>query len=296
MKKYFVLTILVSLMTVLFAGVFSAGAYQTNSPSFSVSDVVVDKNVSILARDFPADTKILVQMRKFDTQDPYINVAKFNTQAGGSFTVTFPIPEELHGVKKVELVLTDQKELVISSFFEVAVVEEVAPTPQVILINPTSQATVEPPAAPVDEKQDNSVVLANPTLQPPAVQKRAICDRCLVPMFRIVSVQRGKSVEIETLNFPLYTDFVVRMGYFTDPKTCTPVGCFVPAEMKPGNIFVGYEVGTYSSGENASEKVCFNIPAAIQYLSPIYIRFDEVCGGCGYYSFNFFWNNTHSTN
>jgi hypothetical protein len=296
MKKYFVLTILVSLMTVLFAGVFSAGAYQTNSPSFSISDVVVDKNVSILARDFPADTKILVQMRKFDTQDPYINVAKFNTQAGGSFTVTFPIPEELHGVKKVELVLTDQKELVISSFFEVAVVEEVAPTPQVILINPTSQATVEPPAAPVDEKQDNSVVLANPTLQPPAVQKRAICDRCLVPMFRIVSVQRGKSVEIETLNFPLYTDFVVRMGYFTDPKTCTPAGCFVPAEMKPGNIFVGYEVGTYSTGENASEKVCFNIPAAIQYLSPIYIRFDEACGGCGYYSFNFFWNNTHSTN
>lgn len=296
MKKYFVLTILVSLMTVLFAGVFSAGAYQTNSPSFSVSDVVVDKNVSILARDFPADTKILVQMRKFDTQDPYINVAKFNTQAGGSFTVTFPIPEELHGVKKVELVLTDQKELVISSFFEVAVVEEVAPTPQVILINPTPQATVAPPAAPVDEKQDNSVVLANPTLQPPAVQKRAICDRCLVPMFKIVSVQRGKSVEIETLNFPLYTDFVVRMGYFTDPKTCTPAGCFVPAEMKPGNIFVGYEVGTYSTGENASEKVCFNIPAAIQYLSPIYIRFDEACGGCGYYSFNFFWNNTHSTN
>lgn len=296
MKKYYVLTILVSLMTVLFAGVFSAGAYQTNSPSFSISDVVVDKNVSILARDFPADTKILVQMRKFDTQDPYINVAKFNTQAGGSFTVTFPIPEELHGVKKVELVLTDQKELVISSFFEVAVVEEVAPTPQVILINPTPQATVAPPVAPVDEKQDNSVVLANPTLQPPAVQKRAICDRCLVPMFKIVSVQRGKSVEIETLNFPLYTDFVVRMGYFTDPKTCTPAGCFVPAEMKPGNIFVGYEVGTYSTGENASEKVCFNIPAAIQYLSPIYIRFDEACGGCGYYSFNFFWNNTHSTN
>jgi hypothetical protein len=155
---------------------------------------------------------------------------------------------------------------------------------------------VAPPAAPVDEKQDNSVVLANPTLQPPAVQKRAICDRCLVPMFKIVSVQRGKSVEIETLNFPLYTDFVVRMGYFTDPKTCTPAGCFVPAEMKPGNIFVGYEVGTYSTGENASEKVCFNIPAAIQYLSPIYIRFDEACGGCGYYSFNFFWNNTHSTN
>ena len=296
MKKYYVLTILVSLMTVLFAGVFSAGAYQTNSPSFSISDVVVDKNVSILARDFPADTKILVQMRKFDTQDPYINVAKFNTQAGGSFTVTFPIPEELHGVKKVELVLTDQKELVISSFFEVAVVEEVAPTPQVILINPTPQATVAPPVAPVDEKQDNSVVLATPTLQPPAVQKRAICDRCLVPMFKIVSVQRGKSVEIETLNFPLYTDFVVRMGYFTDPKTCTPAGCFVPAEMKPGNIFVGYEVGTYSTGENASEKVCFNIPAAIQYLSPIYIRFDEACGGCGYYSFNFFWNNTHSTN
>ena len=296
MKKLSILTILVSLMAVLFAGVFSASAYQTSSPSFSVSDVVVDESVTILARDFPADTEILVQMKEFDSQDPYIDVAKFNSQDGGSFSVTFPIPAELYGVNKVELVLTDQQALVIPSFFEISVVEEPVDAPMVVTINPAPQATMVPPVAPVAEKQDNSVVLVNPIIQPPVVQNRAICDRCLVPMFKIASVQRGKSVEVETLNFPLYTDFVVRMGYFTDPKTCTPAGCFIPAEMKKGNIFIGYEVGTYSTGANASEKVSFDIPAAIQYLSPMYIRFDEACGGCGYYSFNYFWNNNYPVN
>lgn len=296
MRKNSVVILLVSLLAVLISGVLSVNAYQAGVPSFSVSDVVVNESVTIVAREFPANTEILVKMRTFATEDAYIAVARFNTESGGNFSVTFPIPAELFGIDKVEVVLTDEKALTIPSFFEIKVAEEAAPTPMTVTINPAPQATMVPPAAPVAEKQDNPVALVNPLVQPPVVQKPNVCDRCLVPMFKIVGVQRGKSVEVETLNFPLYTDFVVRMGYFTDPKTCTPAGCFIPAEMKPGNIFVGYEVGTYNSGGNASEKVTFNIPAAIQYLSPMYIRFDETCGGCGYYSFNYFWNNTYPIN
>ncbi len=295
-KTFFL--IIVELVVVLALGIMSVRASGDLAPSFSVTDVMVDESVSILTRDFPAQTEFTVRMKDLASIGDFVDVARFNSQAGGSFAVTFPIPEELFGVRNVSMTLTDGKGLSITGSFSITVYEETLPVlpevtiepiggQEIVLQNPVPVATVVP--------QNEPIVLVNPIIQQPVpvAPRRAPCNRCAVPMFKIVGVVKNQSVEVETLNFPLQTDFIVRMGYFSDPKTCTPMGCFIPSEMGPDKIFVGFEAGTYSSGNNVSERATFQIPAAIKHMSPLYVRFDEVCGGCGYYSFNYFWNNNY---
>ena len=94
-----------------------------------------------------------------------------------------------------------------------------------------------------------------------------------VPVFFIASVVKNKSVTITTYNFPAYDQFKVLMG---------------PYGSKGIN---GIKVGNYSSGNGASKTVTYQIPASLKGSYRIAIRLQSTTGS-GYFSYNWFYNNT----
>jgi hypothetical protein len=93
-----------------------------------------------------------------------------------------------------------------------------------------------------------------------------------IPTIWIVGVQRDNSVTIQTHNFPPGLTFDVLMG----PMGTRGVG--------------GYYVGTLNSGSGGTLSATFTIPVQLQGLPQIAIRTQNL--PTGYYSYNWFWNNT----
>jgi hypothetical protein len=93
-----------------------------------------------------------------------------------------------------------------------------------------------------------------------------------IPVFYITAVDKDNTVSIKTYNFPANRTFVVRMGKF-------------------GTLGIGgVEVATTLSGTGGTFTATYNIPASLKGLARIAIRLDGTSGG--YYSYNWFWNNT----
>jgi hypothetical protein len=92
-----------------------------------------------------------------------------------------------------------------------------------------------------------------------------------VPTFTIVSVVRDTSVTIRTSNFPANQTFTARMG---------PIGT---------RGIGGTSVGTTNSGSGGSFTATYNIPAHLRGSYQIAIRLDSPSG---YFSYNWFYNNT----
>lgn len=91
------------------------------------------------------------------------------------------------------------------------------------------------------------------------------------PTIAITSVQQGTSVTIQTYNYPAGQTFTARLG-------------------KMGTQGIGGTVvGTLDSGAGGSLSATFNIPEALKNEAQIAIRLDS---NMGYYSFNWFYNNT----
>ena len=93
-----------------------------------------------------------------------------------------------------------------------------------------------------------------------------------IPTFSIVSVVRNSTVTIRTRNFPPNLKFDVLMG-----------------SMGTRGIN-GYYVGTINSGSGGALTATFSIPAELVNHSRIAIRTQNLA--TGYYSFNWFYNNT----
>lgn len=94
-----------------------------------------------------------------------------------------------------------------------------------------------------------------------------------IPTFSIVSVEAGKTVSIQTSNFPPNQTFTVRMG---------------PMGSKGVN---GVVVGTLNSGVGGVLKATFNIPAQFQTAYQVAIR-AETAHANPYFAYNWFYNNT----
>ena len=93
-----------------------------------------------------------------------------------------------------------------------------------------------------------------------------------IPTFSITTVQQGASVSILTNNFPAGQTFTVKMGEF-------------------GTAGVGgIVVGTTESGAGGSIAATYSIPAELAYRDRIAVRLE---GPLGYYSYNWFYNNTY---
>ncbi|GJM40542.1 MAG: hypothetical protein DHS20C20_08240 [Ardenticatenaceae bacterium] len=92
-----------------------------------------------------------------------------------------------------------------------------------------------------------------------------------IPTISITSVQQGTSVTFQTYNYPAGQTFTVRMG-------------------KMGTLGVGGElVGTLESGAGGSMTASVDIPEGLKNEHQIAIRLDS---NLGYYSYNWFYNNT----
>jgi hypothetical protein len=93
-----------------------------------------------------------------------------------------------------------------------------------------------------------------------------------IPVFAITAVEKDNLVTIKTTDFPANRTFVVRMGTY-------------------GTLGIGgIEVGTTFSGTGGTFTATYSIPAALHGSARIAIRLDATSGG--YYSYNWFWNNT----
>jgi len=92
-----------------------------------------------------------------------------------------------------------------------------------------------------------------------------------VPTIWIASVNRNSTVTVQTNNFPANTDFQVLMG---------PMGTHG----------YGYYVSTFNSGGGGSMTLTFPIPPQLYGAYQISIRTQNQWSG--YYSYNWFYNNT----
>lgn len=96
-----------------------------------------------------------------------------------------------------------------------------------------------------------------------------------VASFSILSVIKGKSVTVQTANYPAYTEFRVLMD-------------------KIGTKAVdGIKAGSATTAKDGSFKATFDIPAALQGESLIAIRI-EATGRSGHYAYDWFRNATTS--
>ena len=94
-KRIFVIVMLLTLMIPAFAGISKA---QAAYPSFTISAVKKDVSVTILTQDMPKNLDWKVLMGEYNTRgEKGIEVATFNSGAGGSISATFDIPAALKG-------------------------------------------------------------------------------------------------------------------------------------------------------------------------------------------------------
>lgn len=92
-----------------------------------------------------------------------------------------------------------------------------------------------------------------------------------IPMFTIAGVVADQSVTIQAADFPAHQQFEVLMGAY-------------------GTLGVNVvKVATADSGNGGSFTATYTIPAALQGPARIAIRLQSVSG---YYSYNWFYNNT----
>lgn len=96
----------------------------------------------------------------------------------------------------------------------------------------------------------------------------------IIPTISIVSVVTDDSVTIQTHNYPPNQVFQVRMNYFGTLGAGGPV------------------VGTLNSGAGGSLSASYPIPDFLKGQRQIAIRLDSAQG---YFSYNWFWNNTDGT-
>jgi hypothetical protein len=95
-----------------------------------------------------------------------------------------------------------------------------------------------------------------------------------IPTIKILEVEAGKTVTIQTANYPANTKFDVRMGKF-------------------GTRGVnGVLVTTIDSGKGGTFTATFSIPTELQGTSPIAIRLESKTG---YYSYDWFYNRSSVT-
>jgi len=101
-QKIVGLIVMVALFSSIFAGVSQVQA--STYPTFSISEVKTDESVTILTNNMPANKNFNVLMGEIGTKGiDGIIVATLNSDKGGSFLATFPIPEQLKGRAQIAI-------------------------------------------------------------------------------------------------------------------------------------------------------------------------------------------------
>lgn len=173
-QKIVGLIVMVALLSSIFAGVSQVQA--STYPTFSISEVKTDESVTILTNNMPANKNFNVLMGEIGTKGiDGIVVATLNSDKGGSFLATFPIPEQLKGRAQIAIRLegTDNPYYAYNWFW--------------------------------NDAKNGTWPEDYPPSQPPTCA-------CNIPTFSIKSVVKGEDVSITTYNFPKNMEFTVLMG------------------------------------------------------------------------------------
>ena len=173
-QKIVGLIVIVALFGSIFAGVSQVQA--STYPTFSISEVKMDESVTILTNNMPANKNFNVLMGEIGTKGiDGIIVAALNSDKGGSFLATFPIPEQLKGRAQIAIRLegTDNPYYAYNWFW--------------------------------NDAKNGTWPEDYPPAQPPTCA-------CNIPTFSIKSVVKGEDVTITTYNFPKNVEFTVLMG------------------------------------------------------------------------------------
>jgi hypothetical protein len=160
----------------------SSAGVAASIPTFSIVSVVRDQTVTIRTSNFPSEQVFKVRMGKMGTLGiGGLVVEETSSGSGGSFLVTYNIPEALHGRNQISIRMdSSQGYYAYNWFYNNTTGGEAAPPP------PAEPTPVVPP--------------------PAAAPYRGI------PTFTIVSVVRNETVSIRTSNFPANQTFTVTMG------------------------------------------------------------------------------------
>jgi hypothetical protein len=202
-------------------------------PTFRIVSVVPDESVTIETNNFPAGRDFQVMMGRIGTQAiGGTVVATTPSGEGGTFQATYTIPAELHGLSHIAIRLESLPFFAYNWFHN----RPAAPVAEVV--TPPAEVTAPPPV------------------------------HVGIPTFRIVSVQPGQSVTIETNNFPPGRDFQVMMG----PIGTRGVG--------------GTVVATTASGAGGTFQATYEIPAALRDSQQIAIRLESL----PFFAYNWFHN------
>lgn len=206
--------------------------------SFSVVSVVPNASVTIQTYNFPDNVKFKARMGRYTTAGgtDWVNLPDFDSQGGGSLTLTFAIPAALSGKSPLVLRLIQNKKNGKTFILDR------------VFYNVPGGGTGGIPGP----------------VYPPVTG--------VIPTIWIVSVVRDTSVTIQTRNFPPGLVFEVLMG----PMGTRGIG--------------GIPVGTLNSGAGGTLTATFPIPPALHGSYRIAIRTQNL--STGYYSYNWFYNNT----
>ena len=201
--------------------------------NFSVVRVREDRDVTIQANSFPHDSTFQVELR-YDG-GPWIYSDQLN--GGGSFTATVPIPHQLRGYSPLIIRVTKYPDAVtdLETFANYSYTE-------------SSRSAKTFAKFEYQYKHEYEGI----------------------PTIWIENVLRGKSVTIQTDNFPAHLEFNVYMGEMgTKGKS-------------------GYYAGDFYSGPGGSFFVTIAIPSQLKGEAKIAIRTEST--EKGYYSYNWFNN------
>lgn len=165
--------------TTAFLGGASGTAASKATPFTKILNVVPDTEVTLQVYNFPADKEFIVTMGPMGTRgvDGYV-IGTQNSGEGGSFIVTYPIPEPLHASEMISIRLesTSSGHFAYDYFKNLEGYSADVPDPTV---NPDWKLTAG-----------------------------------TYPLTQIVSVNQGTSVTVKGTNFTKNDEYTVRMGVF----------------------------------------------------------------------------------
>ena len=179
-KRFFAIILLLGLLLPSMLGVSKVHAAY---PSFTISEVKKDATVTILTQDMPGNLDWKVLMGEYNTRaENGIEVATFNSGAGGSMSVTFNIPDTLKGRAMISIRIESLTGGYYYNWFW----------------NDKDNGTW-PPEAPA------------PVPAPPKPPVSTTASE-IIPIIMIKSVEAGKTVTITASNFPKNVEFVAKMN------------------------------------------------------------------------------------
>lgn len=154
-------------------------------PSFEITAVTVGESVSIRTDNFPPNQYFTVTMRQSGTpEDNAIVVDTTQSGSGGSFDVTYTIPEELAPAWRIEMKMTSDSGLYAFNGFNNLTAVNLPATPE----DNTDDTTSEPESTP-----DDTTTSGPPTME-------------------IMAVVQDETVMLELRNLSRNQNYTILMG------------------------------------------------------------------------------------